>query len=652
MGIRGLTSYLNPIKNTNIKNCAIKIENLSSEIKKGLAIDGNALVYHLIFEYGLQLSIAINGGSYLKFEIAAEQWLSKLIAKSQHPLLIITDGIGEPQKEETHRLRHIQRNNKVCGMIQALENDINPNLDDFSTRMNIGIYIACLKYICNKLKIEFYACEKEADLQIAKFTLEKNFFACLSSDSDFFCLQAPYIPLNSIVFHSDRISADLYTAESIIGTLGFTSILFLPHLACLIGNDYISQDDKKEIHSILNIPSNDKNTLENIVEVIKFLTQTEKVLEVINTKLSNCKKYQDALLQYDISIVHMEQEQLFLFGLSLKLYAYNKSEKKLPFRVTLTANPFFLYSNMKLPEEPQMRVSLAFKNLRSRIYDVSLGPNILIEEETISFNSNSIDKWKTKKIEIVDDLNQFLWIIGERSFKEPDIANLRLQYKECILFGILTIRALNRIDPLTKNEKLAILNHLLFRTNATSNNNIKQSKMKRTMHIVSAYEMCLCLCFDAHIASNYCFGQNIFDIPSLLIDGERLSYELQQNHEHIESLVALLDDSASNSYCRFEAACRWIKCPLLHPLNVWGRCSFDGICGKELCSMRHLLQDGPIVNICHFDGQCKLYATKCKFRHVKQTQVFIGIELDEICRFDGACNRFPLCSFRHIKTKA
>ncbi len=662
MGVRGLTTYLNPIKNPNIKNCAQRIANLATTEKKGLIIDGNALVYHLIAEFNLGILIATNGGMYNRFEMLAEQWLSKLLTKSQHTLIVICDGAGEPQKEQTHRERHIQRNNKVCTMLQALENDILPSEEYFSTRMNIGIYIACLAHVCRKLTIEFQCCIGEADLKIATITLEKNFFACLSSDSDFFCLQVPYIAFSSLLFQTNGIQADLYHPQLTALALDLPMIELFPHFACLIGNDYICPDDKKEIHLLLEIPSESKNLLENIQCVIQYL-KTDNSLSQINEKLMNNKKYQDALLQYNINNNNTmedktENDDIYtnlkkkgcLFGLSLKLHNFSLNPEK-SFHVILPANPFSLNLTMKLPEEPQFHMALAFKFLRSKLYDIYLGPNILIEEETISFEMNTIQKWKTKPLPAtMSPLTRFLWIIGETSWTETRITELQKTYTPFVLFGILTLRALARIDPLTKNEKLAILHHLLFRTSTTAvATKITTSRIKRSIHIVSAYETCLCLCLDANIASNCIMGNSIFDIPSLVIDGERLTYELQNNVHPMftESLVSLLEDS--NLQCRFENTCRWIKCPFQHPLNVWGRCNFDGICGKEICSMRHLLQDGPIAAQCHFDGQCKLFGTKCRFKHIKQMEP-MQITDNEICHFDGQCKLFDTkCRFKHIK---
>jgi len=48
---------------------------------------------------------------------------------------------------------------------------------------------ACMAHVCRKLKIEFWCCPGEADLEVAIVTVKRRFFACLANDSDFFCLQ-------------------------------------------------------------------------------------------------------------------------------------------------------------------------------------------------------------------------------------------------------------------------------------------------------------------------------------------------------------------------------------------------------------------------------------------------------------------------------
>jgi hypothetical protein len=75
MGVRGLTTYLNPAKNPGVATCAQKIADLASNgevasllFRCCLVIDGNSLVYHLITEYDLASIIAAYGGPYARFE--------------------------------------------------------------------------------------------------------------------------------------------------------------------------------------------------------------------------------------------------------------------------------------------------------------------------------------------------------------------------------------------------------------------------------------------------------------------------------------------------------------------------------------------------------------------------------------------------------
>ncbi len=74
MGIKGLTTYMNPMKNHFINDASIKIQDLAktaraSETKRArLVIDGNSLIYHIIVEYKLDICIARCGGTYWQFE--------------------------------------------------------------------------------------------------------------------------------------------------------------------------------------------------------------------------------------------------------------------------------------------------------------------------------------------------------------------------------------------------------------------------------------------------------------------------------------------------------------------------------------------------------------------------------------------------------
>ncbi len=664
MGVHGLTTYLK-----TIPNCYEAITDLGcyKSTRTGLAIDGNALIFFIIGEYGLAAEIAKNGGMYYRFEQYAMEWLSALQHSSKMQLYMYCDGVGEVVKKTTHRERNGLRASKACGMMQALQFGIMPHQDDFLARMNIGLYIASLMYVCTKLSIPFHRCEAEADLYIATTTFQRDFFALLSTDSDFFCLKANYIPLSSIEFtKTSTVNVSLYTGCSIIQALQLTNGNLLPHLACLVGNDYVTEDDRDLVHHALQLVSegHSKNPIELVKCVVAYLrkqTASEINSSICRYNSQLFDRYNIALAQYDIkydvgfySESKKDETMYSQTGISLKLQSF-KTRKEAIFQITLTPYPF-----MRSVWYAQFHVAMAFKFVRQRLYDYVLGVNVDVEEDIVTGPYDSAKMhYKTTFVHSTYTLCRswsiFGWIIGETELGKSEIQALLKKYSPSFVFGILSLRLLMRVENLTDHEAYAILLHLFPQTNndaissasSSSKTKIMESScpLPRTVHLVSMYECAVMLCADASNVSEYVLG-NVFVQPSLIVDGERLTHELEgtQPPEPNEDLLALLVNNSHKKQCGFEKDCCFAKCKLSHPEDVFGICKYDGKCTRIDCTMRHLAQTAPIEKqVCSFDGVCERFET-CSFRHIVQTS-----PVDKVirCHFGKHCKRALTCRYQH-----
>jgi len=631
MGVRGLTIFLE-----TMANCAEKIDNLATQTtpRTGLAIDGNSLIYYLIAKYELAASILQNGGIYFKFERCTEEWLQKLQIGCKMEIFMFVDGLNEVQKTETHQERNASRANKACSLMQALEANTQPQQTDFLARVNIGLYVATLAYVCKKLNIHFYQCTGEADLEIAKKTIRDNLFACLSNDSDFFCMQACYIPLASLKISAQGVvSACLFTPAAVLCALGFSDATKLAHFANLVGNDYITQSDKIMLHDMLHIPSANKNVFETIKLVVKFINSfSNDFVYHIEQTLSQIpvlrQKYTAGLLQYN-SHSNMEEAKMSssipLFELCLK-FRFFKSHL---FQTTFPSYPFgFAKQTLcyQKPIEPQFRVAVSFASLRQRLYDLALGADVSVEEVISADLTDNIKLcYLTKRLPTEMTSNtpfqSFLWVIGKRSL---DISTIYYTYGPTLTFRICCLHVVLQCEILTQDEQYAMLLHLFPTGNPLgicvaegAITSVCPPVTPRIVHLVSLYEYCTCLCADANYVCGNPFG-DMYLRPASIIDGVRLTNELQGQSipELDENMLKLLPVIVPQ--CTFKNECRFTKCSFTHPDDVWGLCKFDGKCTDIECDMRHQLQTHAIeMPICRFDGRCARFSS-CKFKHVKQ----------------------------------
>jgi hypothetical protein len=319
-------------------------------------------------------------------------------------LLVFSDGCGDSLKLETIKYRAIAKANRVWNLCHSMQYVC---AEDFVARMNIGVYIACLAAVCRELGILFQMCVGEADVHIARVTTQKNHFACVSSDSDFFCLGVPCISFSSVRFKADVVSACLFTPSTLTECLELKDAKLLPHLACLVGNDFINNDDVALVHNMLQLSVQNKSILQNISRwnivdsVVKFL-QTFECVEELQSKLSQSPRlenYFHALEQYNIHIpVDSDMcQQEVLSRLSLKLQQAAKDSSVVVFRCNL---PVLLVPMMFQPTQdaPQLHIVSMFANLRSRILNATLAPGTLVEQEQLTTVGETIFKHTARSI--------------------------------------------------------------------------------------------------------------------------------------------------------------------------------------------------------------------------------------------------------------
>lgn len=333
MGIRGLATYLNNPANTgNLKQCFQVIHEFPPECE--VIIDGNALLYFIISNSGMELCAIKSGGSYFRFETELKKWLQEFQRLTGARLTIFCDGHDEqPDKAETHLQRELEKMNNIYGMSQSLQDGgkFVCAKKDLGARINVAMYLACVSSVCIELKIDIICCNSEADYQIAKTVKLNQYYACFSQDSDFYCLGAPYIPLDSIKMGGDSITAHLFEAEPLIRSLGIPTVEHLKFLACLVGNDYFFGTDRYCVHQALGLPISATAggiiidlvclLLSKYQTAAEFSEHCEKLRDAASQNdLPIWNKFFNALKNYDLQSCDQEQEISSAYSVKKRLW--------------------------------------------------------------------------------------------------------------------------------------------------------------------------------------------------------------------------------------------------------------------------------------------------------------------------------------------
>lgn len=302
MGIRGLSTYIHE----HLHEVLVKHKLHHRKV----VIDGNNLAHILYFECtGINAAF---GGDYDKYSSFVEEFFKGLQECEVYPIVVM-DG-GQPldnKKMNTVRERITNQIQTCLGIMPSNQY----RLKVFPC-MGRDVFVSTLK----KMGIVVLQTDFEADLEIAMLAKELE-LTVLSSDSDFFMFDVPFILLSSITYNKVSIGKKKKTKEmfSYISCYHFNKEKFcrltgvapghFPMLATLLGNDYLAFDHFKGFYAILeNENSRSRMTTRHstIKNVLDWLSRhKEKTLEqIIGIVVSHCngsnlrKKMRAAMKNY------------------------------------------------------------------------------------------------------------------------------------------------------------------------------------------------------------------------------------------------------------------------------------------------------------------------------------------------------------------
>eukprot|EP00762_Andalucia_godoyi_P002713 ANDGO_03329.mRNA.1 putative ATP-dependent RNA helicase spindle-E len=249
MGVYGLSAYLK-------KNASSVFDPVTLPAEpQQLLVDWNGIVFYLMEQHenkhakttlGIEPFITnVFGGDPVFLANGIVSFFQPFLDR-KHQVSCYLDGpqhsyVGfQFKKQQTMFDRASDEVNVAKKIYQILRSGQIPKSQ---SRLRARLFQLCsaAKYLASatlrKLGVKFVQCEGEADIEIRKDFERLQAFAVIGFDSDFVMMRGVrYIPLDTVSFKNQAITAKLVTGERVASLLGI-AYERLPDLAALCGND-------------------------------------------------------------------------------------------------------------------------------------------------------------------------------------------------------------------------------------------------------------------------------------------------------------------------------------------------------------------------------------------------------------------------------
>ncbi|XP_074469019.1 constitutive coactivator of peroxisome proliferator-activated receptor gamma [Sebastes fasciatus] len=177
------------------------------------------------------------GGQWTEYMDVLKRWVEAFTSAGIR-LVFIFDGVVEEQKrpEWVKRRRRVNRDvSKLFNHIKAYEEQ--PGRELFCLPSGLGLFTP---FALRSLGQEVICSVQEADYEIASYARQHGSMGILGQDSDFLIYDsAPYFSVAKL--RIDSLTTVMYDRQRLCQTIGLT-VTQLPLLACLLGNDVVSEE--------------------------------------------------------------------------------------------------------------------------------------------------------------------------------------------------------------------------------------------------------------------------------------------------------------------------------------------------------------------------------------------------------------------------
>ncbi|XP_010768093.1 constitutive coactivator of peroxisome proliferator-activated receptor gamma [Notothenia coriiceps] len=204
-----------------------------------LVVDGMACLRHW---YSCKDWVC--GGQWREYMDGLKGWV-EAFSSAGIRLVFFFDGVVEEQK----RREWVKRRRRVNGEISKLFRHIKaqgeqPGRELFCLPSGLATFT---RFALRSLGQEVFCSVREADYEIASYARQHGSMGILGQDSDFIIYDsAPCFSVAKLRIHS--LTTVMYDRQRLCQTIGLT-VAQLPLLACLLGNDVVSEDKMLHIRN-------------------------------------------------------------------------------------------------------------------------------------------------------------------------------------------------------------------------------------------------------------------------------------------------------------------------------------------------------------------------------------------------------------------
>ncbi|KAM9861381.1 constitutive coactivator of peroxisome proliferator-activated receptor gamma [Aulostomus maculatus] len=184
------------------------------------------------------------GGQWREYMDSLKNWVETFTSAGIR-LVFFFDGVIEEQKRQEWVKRRCRVNGEISKIFQYIKvHGEQPRGD------RVCIPSGLATFTCFALRLlgqEVFCSVREADYEIAAYARRQGCMGILGQDSDFIIHDsAPYLSVAKL--HISSLTTVLYDRQRLCGAIGL-AVTQLPLLACLLGNDVVSEE---RMHHIRN----------------------------------------------------------------------------------------------------------------------------------------------------------------------------------------------------------------------------------------------------------------------------------------------------------------------------------------------------------------------------------------------------------------
>ncbi|XP_069030174.1 constitutive coactivator of peroxisome proliferator-activated receptor gamma isoform X2 [Embiotoca jacksoni] len=253
MGVKGLQSFmerccpqacvtvnLREMARRHAANSQQGFTTTADTISPTLVVDGMACLRHW---YSCRDWVC--GGQWKEYIDVLKSWV-EVFTSAGIRLVFFFDGVVEEQKRPEWVKRRRRVNGEVSKMFGYIkEHGEQPGRELFCLPSGLATFTP---FALRSMGQQVFCTVREADYEIASYARQHGSMGILGQDSDFIIYDsAPYLSVAKLRINS--LTTVMYDRQRLCQTIGLP-VTQLPLLACLLGNDVVSEEQMQHIRNI------------------------------------------------------------------------------------------------------------------------------------------------------------------------------------------------------------------------------------------------------------------------------------------------------------------------------------------------------------------------------------------------------------------